>query len=139
MVSKNDKRLCWNCDGCVPFELTQCPYCGVQIETDNVEDDPKTTPEVATAEYSFSATDEEWDMAIEKKEENQEETSERKISTSLLLILPGATFALFGLLLLLFSKNGTLILHWKTSVAYFYFFGAALLLALGWRMLKKKA
>ncbi len=31
MTKKNDKRLCWNCEGNVSHHITQCPYCGVDV------------------------------------------------------------------------------------------------------------
>ena len=31
MKKKNEKKLCWNCDGSVSLHLTHCPYCGVDL------------------------------------------------------------------------------------------------------------
>lgn len=31
MSKKNDKRLCWNCDGGISPHFEHCPYCGVSV------------------------------------------------------------------------------------------------------------
>jgi hypothetical protein len=31
MNKKNEKHLCWNCEGNVSHHIAQCPYCGVDV------------------------------------------------------------------------------------------------------------
>lgn len=163
MNKKNDKRLCWNCDGSVPHHLGQCPYCGVDLthvekeRSDNAHfsgfsspyqaarvDSPAKqsipTPPFSGA-FSQDVTEEEWNAALGEEEEVTQKEEELTLSSrremiALLLLLPGVVFFLFGLALLLFSSKGVLTLEWNQNFAYFYFLGAVPLLFLGWRALR---
>ena len=102
----------------------------------DAEDDPfsfhpRPSP---LAPEALAATEEEWDKTMDKEEEVV--PVERKDMVALLLLLPGVVLFLFGLLLVFFSKEGTLTLHWSKNLAYFYFLGALPLLYLGWRAIK---
>lgn len=55
----------------------------------------------------------------------------------MLLMLPGAFFLLFGLVLLLFSNEGTLTLRWNSGYWFVYLLIAAPLMYFGWRALRK--
>jgi hypothetical protein len=156
MTKKNDKRLCWNCDGYVHFHLERCPYCGVDLtkegnkspfaafsEKSSMNEKAFAPPYAATnPAKEFDVSDEEWKAAIDKSEsvDENDESNEKPRSnelTALLLLLPGISLFLFAMLLILFSKEGSLHLHWKESFAYFYFLGAVPLLILGWKALNK--
>ena len=128
MGKKEDKRLCWNCDGNVTFDLSQCPYCGVTLESVE-ESNPFATP---FNEKSRS-------MPSEPMQGREEEKGavHKKPSNALLLILPGASLALFGAFIMLFAEDGILTLSWKENLAYFYLLSGIPLLAMGWRALKK--
>lgn len=139
MNKKNDKRLCWNCDGSVSLHFSQCPYCGSDLNTP-----PQESGQVPKSPYGnqlfskgFTVSDEEWDHALEKESEKEEgiHASKRDV-IALLLLLPGVVFLLFGMALFFFSSGGTLTLEWNQNLAYFYFVGAIPLLFLGWRALK---
>ncbi|MCP5469537.1 MAG: hypothetical protein H7A36_03420 [Chlamydiales bacterium] len=159
MVKKNEKRICWNCDGEVSLHLERCPYCGVDIsnpapahertpyqaqemgspfqsappqEDDPYSFHPRPSP---LAQENVAVSDKEWDESLEDPEEEIAHTGKRDV-VALLLLLPGVVFLLFGLLLLFFSKEGTLTLHWSRNLAYFYFLGAVPLIYLGWRAIK---
>jgi len=38
MSSEEQKKLCWECGGEVPFESEQCPFCGAEFETEALSD-----------------------------------------------------------------------------------------------------
>lgn len=149
---KRDKRLCWNCDGTIGVDLNQCPYCGVAIEMIDLHENeeptvsdeltetdqdllhyPSSIPTLADnrASHHNLAKNNLSDGDAKKADEH-----EKKELTAFLLILPGATLALFGALLFFFAKDGTLTLAWRGNFAYFYMLGALPLLFLGWRALK---
>lgn len=52
--------------------------------------------------------------------------------TPLVLLLPGSIFAFFGLMLLLFSQDGSLSLTWNANYWYLYLLAASPLLYYGW-------
>ena len=159
MTKKNEKKICWNCDGEISSHLERCPYCGVDITNpappngcapykgeemgspfqqapQNNEEDPfHFHPRPAPlGEGSIAVSDEEWDDSLEEETEKEEISPRSKREViALLLLLPGVVFLLFGLLLLFFSKEGTLTLHWKQSLAFFYFLASLPLIYLGWR------
>ncbi len=160
MSKKNDKRLCWNCDGSVSLHLTQCPYCGVDLTRDSGEKGEKasfssfaspfqsapTAVDASIPKPPFSnisaVSEDEWNHALGEEGEAVESEEEVGFSTTrremiaLLLLLPGVVFFLFGLALFLFSSDGVLTLKWSQSFAYYYFIGAIPLLFLGWRALR---
>lgn len=159
MNKKNDKRLCWNCDGDVSQHLNQCPYCGVDLlaapsqnesqtpfrdfaspfqrSSQNYEDVPQP-PYARTQE--FAVTDEEWQKSLDEEEGGNHEESgsytTKKELVALLLLLPGIVFLLFGAALFFFSKEGVLVLRWNQGLASFYLVGAVPLIYLGWRALR---
>jgi hypothetical protein len=151
MGKKNEKRLCWNCDGNVSLHLAQCPYCGVDLAKDAAHEenappfkhssyDPPS-PFAKTLQPNLRVNEEEWNRALEEENEREAKKEELPSTTNremraLLLLLPGVVFILFGLMLLFFSEDGVLTLKWKQNLAYFYLLGAIPLLILGWRSFK---
>lgn len=163
MTKKNDKRLCWNCDGSVSLHLAQCPYCGVELSQtpeqggeknpfrgfvspfqSSAPIDPSVPkpPFASVFSQAISVSEDEWNQSLGEEAEGPKKEMEELSSTTkremiaLLLLLPGVVFFLFGLALLLFSSEGVLALEWDQSFAYFYFLGAVPLLFLGWRALR---
>jgi hypothetical protein len=163
MPKKNDKRLCWNCDGSVSLHLSQCPYCGVDLSLTPEANGDKNPFQNFTSPFQSSASidqsipkppfanvfsqdtsvsEEEWNQSLGeeadgiKSEDIELSTTTKREMIALLLLLPGVVFFLFGLALILFSSEGVLTLEWNQSFAYFYFLGAVPLLFLGWRALR---
>lgn len=155
MAKKNDKKLCWNCDANVGIHFEDCPYCGVNLAkgeeekipslkrktpfgpTEKSDNIPKP-PYASKFSGDTSASDEEWRKGPDQQtDEMQEVVSNKNELFALLLLLPGIVFFLFGLILMLFSHDGTLTLRWSDHFAYLYFIGAIPLIFIGWRFLKK--
>ena len=59
------------------------------------------------------------------------------ITLSLLCLLAGSLLLLFGIILFLFSHNGTFTLRWNGDMWYLYLLTALPLLFLGWQALQK--
>lgn len=157
-MTKNDKRLCWNCEGNVSYHISQCPYCGVDLNQPTPQNESQLFKGFASPFQSAQRQDipqppyakvnsvSEMECSApfhEKKEEIKEESEEitafstKREMIALLLLLPGVVFFLFGLALILFSNEGILTLQWNQNVAYFYFIGCAPLLYLGWRAFQR--
>lgn len=146
MNKKNEaKRLCWNCDGNVGFQLENCPYCGVNLTVaapikETAFMNPSKNEDVPPPPYAgYTATNQEWQEALQgdqKAATPEPVKDEKKEMFALLLLLPGIVFFLFGIALLLFSTEGVFTLEWNQSFAYFYFIGAAPLLYLGYKALR---
>jgi hypothetical protein len=58
---------------------------------------------------------------------------------TLLLLIPGAFFLLFSLMLVLFADNGILTLSWDAGYWIVYFILSLPLLIFGWRSLIKRS
>ncbi len=155
MAKKNDQKLCWNCDGSISLQLEICPYCGADLarpqntalkdppspwQTATVQKEVPPPPYTgSTSAADFSISQEEWKRTLEEKPSNEvkkEEPSGRGEMIALLLLLPGVVFFLFGIVLLLFAREGFLTIRWNGNFALFYLVGSLPLLFLGWRSLK---
>lgn len=132
MAQNVKKKLCWNCEGNVARNLETCPYCGVYLNpqgADNKEDksDKNLIKPPYPIQNSKKASLKAGDIpkppyVPEEKEEDEEEEEvlaapqEPRANAflyALLLILAGSQFALFGLMLYLFSDRGQLVLSWS--------------------------
>lgn len=155
------KRLCWNCEGSVSEELETCSYCGVYVQNQfiNPSDSSWNTSYESAENTSMTVPPPPYQIRLEvdnkKEHRTEEETSlnpseEEETDTfspalfdqlkkdlfPTLFLMMGSIFFLFGVVLFLFSHNGTLTLQWQTSDAI-YFLGASLpLTILGWKFLQ---
>ncbi len=143
------KKLCWNCEGRVALPDENCPFCGVYLSSSSLLNQqsestthippysPGTDQSIPSSPYNLSKEDEQ--NSEEDKEELQEKALNPANNSSLLsfvLLLAGSVFLVFGLILFVFSHQGTLTLQWNTSYWFVYLGIAALLLFIGWRSLQ---
>lgn len=111
------KKLCWNCHGNIAMNCASCPYCGVQLDEQRMEEP------------------EEMRMVQPVHMPPPPSKSFKEALYPLLCLLPGAVFFLFSLVLLLFSQQGVLTLRWSAAYWYVYLGASLPLLYLGWRLL----
>ncbi len=144
------KKLCWNCEGNVSREIDNCPYCGVYLHALELEENSQWNPT-----YQSSKTEEIPSPLYQVP--NQEEINEQKEFSSpedsfswsflftqlkrdifpVLFLMTGSVFFLFGIVLFLFSQNGTFTLQWQESDAFYFFILAIPLIAFGWKFLQE--
>lgn len=143
------KKLCWNCEGRVAFADENCPYCGVYLSSSNMinqqnDNSIPIPPYGQTLEKSrkvgigADAEDLEENLDNDEKTEQDESFYPHQGGSVLpfSLMLAGSIFLVFGLILLLFSREGTLTLHWNASYWFIYLGAAFILLIAGWKTLK---
>lgn len=161
---KSHQKMCWNCDGHVHVYEMQCPYCGADLtkheetEKEYIEEEfsePTTEefeerktlveePEEEDPPFQSLIEDEERldlqeeEEAWEKSPKSKEEPDLDNPLASLILLLPGSLFFIFGLSLFLFSKEGFLTFHFRAKYWFVYLLGSWPLLYLGWRSLFPK-
>lgn len=151
------KKLCWNCDGNVPLRAEHCPYCGVYIEQsadgDDIDDEEEehTPPYVVSVPKKGASVAPAPPYSTPKKSKTPQPPQAqktaaraatgavpreglRKVVLSLVLLICGSVFALFGLVLLLFSDNGVFTLKWNGDHWPFYLGVGAIALVVGWRL-----
>ena len=144
------KKLCWNCEGRVAFSDENCPYCCVYLSSSSlINTHNETTTHIAPfapyrqgSDKSVPASpytlDQEEDLESNEDESSLEDSLDEETSglLPLSLLLAGSIFFMFGLILLLFSRQGTLTLHWNASYWYIYLALAAALIFTGWRSMQ---
>ena len=149
MSALPQKKLCWNCEGNVAKNIDNCPYCGVYIHGSEEESsslwNPSYTPslnakEIPSPLYQANAEQDISDDSSQVEEEEEPSLSDgKKIFQQLkrdvfpiLFLMMGSIFFLFGIVLLLFSQNGGLTLHWNEKSALYFLLTAIPLVAVGW-------
>lgn len=144
------KKMCWNCEGRVAFSDENCPYCGVYLSSSSLinpqnESSTHIPPYRTGSDKSIPASP--YGMNKDVEEEKTEDTTESvqeealnptQSSTVLpfVLLLASSVFLVFGLILLVFSNQGTLTLQWNASYWFVYLGTAAVLLFIGWRSMR---
>lgn len=154
------KMLCWNCDGNVTKETDNCPYCGVYLhgaesdkessiwspsyrpthnqeasvsspayqETENVSEEPETTDTPEQVLINKPSINPNLKQAFQHLQ---------KEFFPLIFLMAGSVFFLFGIIILLFSHEGTFTLQWKEDL-WIYFIGISLLSGFcGWYFYQK--
>lgn len=145
------KKLCWNCEGRVAFAEENCPYCGVYLSSSTLIN-PQTENSIPTAPYSQTSeksipaapytneSDESEDLMEEEESTLQEKAlqpSQGGSILSLTLLLASSLLFVFGLILFVFSHEGTLYLQWNATYWYAYLGAAIVLFIAGWKSLKE--
>jgi hypothetical protein len=155
MTTKTKKKLCWNCEGRVGFDEEHCPFCGVYLSPtsipgesgqDSVEEQPPHPPYDLDGEYDQGAVidpqhSEESHLSGTHKKDSagvvlSSNDELRKMLMPMGMLLSGSIFFLFGLVLLLFSKDGKLTLQWSGDYWYAYLGISLAMLFWGWRSLQ---
>lgn len=154
MAVTQKKKLCWNCEGNVSLDDENCPYCGVSVipaslEIPNLHAPPYQMGHIQEnviprapykSEEHLDSTNEAHADKSKEEGEDIEDTSInefKNILLSLLFLLTGSLFFLFGLTLMLFSHNGLFTLQWNGTMWYIYSLLSIPLLFFGWRALLK--
>ena len=139
--------MCWSCEGRIPDEAENCPYCGVYISPHQhlVQDHPQQAPypyfgqsnqKIPIAPYRGKAE--------EPTEKPKEEVADAPVPRGdvldvllpLGMLLSGTCFLLFGFALYFFSENGILVLRWNADLWPYFAFASLPLLIFGWRYLE---
>lgn len=161
MSSTPKRKLCWNCDGSVSLNVDQCTYCGASLKegaapqpvkkpaddfkppfamprsaADGMTEIPQPPFDVIGKSAASPAETSGDVAAIAAQAPTQVSPFPQGIST-LLYLLAGTVFFLFGLALYLFSQNGIFTLQWTSDFWYIYLVGGAVFLLAGWRSLSQ--
>lgn len=128
-------KMCWSCDGSVPFESETCPFCGVTLQ--------QTTPQHQfQSPYRLAKREENESIPVApllKVEETPDEEDSlvdqtKKVMITLGCLSAGVVLILFGLILVIFSGNDeVLVLKWDAHYWYLYLAVGIPLLIIGWR------
>lgn len=148
------KKLCWNCEGNVARETDNCPYCGVYVHSAETEDDsgwnpdyrPSESEEIPSPLYRIPRAHD--SSSVENLEATPSDSSDpisffpllarlKEDLFPVLFLMTGSVFFLFGVILVLFSQNGTLTLQWQSRNGFYFLLLAFPLIGFGWRFLRQ--
>lgn len=130
MTQQVKKKLCWNCEGAVTHAVETCPYCGVYLSPENLKDEPQT-PLKKGKEVIPTPPYQPEEVITEEIETQKQEQDGYLLPLSSLMA--GAVFAIFGLIIYLFSQDGKLTLTWDSDWGLIFIAIAIPLLFLGYR------
>jgi hypothetical protein len=148
------KKLCWHCEGNVARDSDNCPFCGVYLHASEMQEDPAWNPT-----YSPSSATEEIPTPLYRIEPDGEEVEEQEKGAlhnpskvfawrslfrqfkqdifPILFLMMGSVFFLFGIVLVLFSQNGTFTLQWQERDGLYLLLFAMPLIGFGWMFLQQ--
>lgn len=129
MKPKKRQKMCYHCEGEVDIDVIVCPFCAADLRVEKPEQvRPPLTPRFTP---SPSIQPEIEALPAEEAE------GEKSIWLPTLLFALGMQLSLFGLLLLFFSRDGVLHLHWDGALWFLYLFASIPFLIFGYRSLSK--
>jgi hypothetical protein len=139
------RKLCWKCEGGVSLTEENCPFCGVYLSPSNPNENSWLKPPYRLVEEEQAVPPSPFTNSapskIEKEvipsPENEATHDVQNVVITLVLLITGSIFLLFGLILWLFSDNGVFTLHWNSQYWFIYLAIAVPMLLLGWRTLQK--
>lgn len=154
MSAVPQKKLCWNCEGNVAKNVDNCPYCGVYLHAEEIEEDSNwnSSPSFSSRKEEIPPPLYQIQTTIEKENIQEEATPANSCNSTtwhalfaqikqdvfpLLFLMMGSVFFLFGIVLLLFSQNDTFTLQWQKSDGIFFLILAFPLVGFGWMFLQQ--
>jgi len=164
MTTTATQKKCWNCKEAVHEYASCCPYCGVELPAENSANEtgdalqppyrlvntmsgdgtaPASPFGSTTGFFSPEATQEESEETPIAEKPTPEPTTQdtskdhvKQVAIPLAALLSGSVFFMFGLVLLLYSKEGVFTLHWNGNMWPYFLFSSLVLLFFGWRTLQ---
>ncbi len=138
MKLKKRQKLCSNCEGDIDLDVIVCPYCAADLREERPERAmsqslyPPPYP-IKTEKVELPAA--EPDLSPKQEEEPKERITGVLVPT--LLFAAGSLLFLLGLLLLVFSQNGQVVLKWDARLWFLYLFASVPFLVFGYRAISK--
>lgn len=122
MTQRKKMKMCANCEGSVDWDVMICPYCGNNVIQNDSEVKSMKKDDALSTLYPppYKPSNVQAPQPQEMKEQEVKKQSKLASILPTLLFSLGVNVLLFGLFLLIFSKNGELLLRWDTSFWYIY-------------------
>lgn len=146
MKPKKRQKLCHNCEGEIDIDVIVCPFCAADLREEKPEQ-RYSTSYVSNAQqmsqkqtmqslYPQTSVQEEASPEAAKVSAVKEEKKANIFLPTILFTL-GVQLCVFGLLMLLFSHRGEVILKWDARFWFFYLFASVPFLVFGFKSLTK--
>lgn len=144
MNANPQKKMCWNCEGNVQLEEEVCPYCRTVLDTEfsHAMHDGGTlypsfsSPSKIIPANTFAVVSQDED-ARGQNESEESSDSLFSMACTMALLMQGIILSIFAAVLLLFSRDGKLILQWNSDYWFLYLCMALPMLYFGTRSLRR--
>ena len=149
MKPKKRQKMCHNCEGDIDVDVIVCPFCAADLREERPELNRSSFPgmvkplrseeSASTSLYPppyASRLPEVEPVAQEPDQELPHEAGEEQLNSSFLpivLFTVGVQLFLLGLLMLLFSHKGVVVLKWDATYWFAYCLGGVPLLYFGYK------
>jgi hypothetical protein len=160
MKPKKRQKLCYNCEGEIDLDVIVCPFCAADLREEKPEQQyPAYNPansvknmgspgysQATKSLYPPSQSSEKPPLKLQDEvvveevissAEKSFEEKEKHIFGPTILFALGVLLFLFGLIMLLFSHKGMLVLKWDARQWFLYVFASIPFLIFGYRALSK--
>jgi hypothetical protein len=135
------QKMCPNCDGRIPQEAVQCPYCFAQLPSDSSKSSASITTDPLTALYPppYAASETKVASKTTESEPTTETVAESIPFWSILMLALGSNLLTLGILQFFFSDRGVLRLEMNAHYWFLMILTAAPLIYFGLRNLGKRS
>lgn len=147
MKPKKRQKLCHNCEGEIDVDVIVCPFCAADLREEKPEQKFASFVSTTQPMHPKEAPEPLYPSAVSRteaiREEIEEEVKESSGDQKTNVFVPTVLFTLgvqlcvFGLLMLLFSHKGAVILKWDARFWFFYVLASIPFLIFGYRHLSR--
>jgi hypothetical protein len=151
MKPKKRQKLCHNCEGEIDLDVIVCPFCAADLREEKPEQlrslfNPsvkKLNEDISLKVPLYPGSQPPAQEAIESPEEvaaidtKEAEAKPQSFFRATIFFTLGVQLFLLGLLMLLFSHKGVLVLRWNSSFWFLYCLSGAPFIYFGYRALAK--
>ena len=137
---KKRQKLCYNCEGEVDLDVIVCPFCAADLREERPEQARASFPnpqknfqDQMTSQSLYAPVG----KPMETPSDPEPNAESKNIFTPTVLFTLGVQLVVLGLLMLLFSHKGVVILKWNASWWFLYSLLGCPFLYLGYRALSK--
>lgn len=152
--SKKRQKLCHNCEGEIDLDVIVCPFCAADLREEKPEQgrlsyglaqrlshDQQTSQSLYPPSFPVKQPEPEPEAPPSPPQSQsiappEEDAAKNFIGPTILFTL-GVQLVLIGLLMLLFSHKGMVVLKWNASWWFLYCTAGSPLLYFGYRALSK--
>ncbi len=146
MKPKKRQKLCHNCEGEIDIDVIVCPFCAADLREEKPEQkyssymsqgqdmDQKQTMQ-SLYPGAFSHTEAVQEDPVEKEAPKVKEEVESGMFMPTIFFTLGVQLCVLGLLMLLFSHKGVVILKWDARFWFLYLFASVPFLIFGYKRL----
>lgn len=131
MKPKKRQKLCYHCDGEVDVDVIVCPFCAADLREDASKKNFSLKEPVSQEPFLGESV-------LERETEAASTPKEGRLFLPTLCFTLGVQLCLLGLLMLLFSHKGKVLLQWDARFWFFYLGVSLPFLIFGYKKLSAK-